>query len=277
MDKDSNLHHWEQWAKTYGSDLLATTKCKTIKRIEIETLSRRIRKLIKTTTPKILEVGCGNGFNLMGLAQSFPQAKFYGVDFSPQMVESARSAIRQNYGSSANAPVVGVLDARQLSVPIKIGDSAESVEGFDIVFTDRMLINLASAAEQLEVMKKISGILVPGGHFCMLENSLQAHTRLNQIRNGLGLPFRPAAPYNVFIDDSSVIEPFKGCMTLVQSENVSGLHDLFLYAVSPSVNGGQIDYDTPLMKALTDAILIMDEAGLRKLDSIGQNVLWIWR
>src|SRR5204862_125869 len=79
----------------------------------------------------------------------------------------------------------------------------------DLAFTDRMLINLSSAQEQLEAMERIASVVRPGGLFLMIENSVQTHRALNEARAALGLPFRPPAEFNVFIDEDRVIRPFQ--------------------------------------------------------------------
>ncbi|WP_445665999.1 class I SAM-dependent methyltransferase [Fodinibius sp. AD559] len=58
--------------------------------------------------PRILEVGCGTGKNLIHLKQRFPDAQITGVDLSPDMLEKARENIadssitlkRMRYGSA---------------------------------------------------------------------------------------------------------------------------------------------------------------------------------
>ena len=62
-----NRAHWDDWASTYGADLRATTKCHSIKRLELEAISRRIDA--RGGGPRtLLEVGCGNGYNGLALA-----------------------------------------------------------------------------------------------------------------------------------------------------------------------------------------------------------------
>jgi S-adenosylmethionine-diacylgycerolhomoserine-N-methlytransferase len=41
----------------------------------------------------VLEIGCGTGRNLVKAARTFPEARFYGLDVSTLMLESARKAI----------------------------------------------------------------------------------------------------------------------------------------------------------------------------------------
>ena len=43
----------------------------------------------------VLEIGCGNGRNLIVAARRFPHAKFYGVDISTEMLQTAKRAIHK--------------------------------------------------------------------------------------------------------------------------------------------------------------------------------------
>jgi S-adenosylmethionine-diacylgycerolhomoserine-N-methlytransferase len=43
----------------------------------------------------VLEIGCGTGRNLIGVARRFPQAQVFGLDVSSAMLASARVAIRR--------------------------------------------------------------------------------------------------------------------------------------------------------------------------------------
>jgi SAM-dependent methyltransferase len=42
-------------------------------------------------TCRVLELGCGSGYNLLAMAQSLPDARFVGVDLSPRQIESGRA------------------------------------------------------------------------------------------------------------------------------------------------------------------------------------------
>ena len=99
-----------------------------------------------------------------------------------------------------------------------------------VVFSDRCLINLASLDEQVEAIRRIVSVLAPGGVFLMLENSLQTHAQLNVIRQSIGLEARPAATYNVFIDEEALGANLGQSVELLQVRDFSALHDLMLYA-----------------------------------------------
>jgi SAM-dependent methyltransferase len=290
MDRIENREHWERLATEYGAELQATTKCASFKRLELDALGRWVAGAACTT---ILEIGCGHGVNGFMLADTHALVRYCGLDFSPRMITSAISTferLRERPGDTLTQRLAfGVGDARDLRTPLVFAPSEPRVAGadarslfhvpaFDIVFTDRMIINLASASEQLTVMQQIAGVVRPSGLFLMLENSRQTHAVLNTIRSALGLSERPPAAYNVFIDEPAVIEPFKRTMDLVAVEDFGSIHDLILYAVQPAADGGgKVEYDTPLMTQVTNALLAMTRLGIDTGHGFGQNRLWIWR
>jgi hypothetical protein len=201
------------------------------------------------------------------------------------MIGHAIGALGDAPPEVADRMAFGVADARQLSAPLALASDdgpahagagwelpAESVE---LVLTNRMLINLASAGEQLAAMRRIRSVLAPGGLFLMLENSVQTHARLNHVRTALGLPVRPAAEFNLFVDEEHVIAPFEAEMMLRDVEDFGAIHDLLLYAVDPALGDGDVRYDSPLMTALTDALLALGRTAGTQLP-FGQNRLWVW-
>ena len=54
---------------------------------------RLIERLQPGDGHKVLEIGCGTGRNLIRAAQRYPQARFYGLDISTEMLTSAIEAI----------------------------------------------------------------------------------------------------------------------------------------------------------------------------------------
>lgn len=52
-----------------------------------------IRALDPSLRGHVLEVGCGTGRNLIAAAQAYPLTRFYGLDISAEMLETARANI----------------------------------------------------------------------------------------------------------------------------------------------------------------------------------------
>lgn len=290
MDRGAVLEHWESWARTYGSELRATTKCETIKLLEIEAFVRWIGRLHQGEEPVVLELGCGNGINGFALAERHSGLRYIGVDFSEAMISNALSTVDRHAAgvSSAARLAFGVADVRKLTMPLVLDESSphgagEQARGLlplkeaDFAITDRMLINLGSPQEQLDAMRRIAELVRKGGHFLMLENSAQTHASLNRIRAALDLDPRQPAPFNVFIDEDAVIATFSEEMELVAVDDFSAIHDLILYAVQPALRDGEVEYDTPLLQELTAALVAIDAAEVDRRGAFGQNRLWVWR
>lgn len=254
--------HWERLAQQHGSDLKATTHTPTIKRLEVAALARAIRAAgINENTPaEILEVGCGNGHNLLALNDLFPEARFTGVDYVPEMIYAAPkdAGIRFEVG-----------DALTLS------DGPDPQVAYDVVFTDRLLINLASLADQLYALDQLAAKVRPGGHLIILENTIQAREQQNDLREAAGLPRRPPPDYNLYVDEVPFLAKMaRDGLRLVLVDEFAALHDLMLYVLAPMVNGNIIDFDDPTVRAATELLLARPDAG--GVRGAGQNRLYLF-
>ncbi len=54
-----------------------------------------IARLAPRPGEAVLEIGCGTGRNLIKAARAYPQARFYGLDVSREMLDTAEAAIRR--------------------------------------------------------------------------------------------------------------------------------------------------------------------------------------
>lgn len=107
---------------------------------------------VKYPFNKVLEIGCGPGFDVCWFARNYPDAAVTGVDISPKMVDIATEQIKSQGLPNARALVS---DERQL-IPT-FGESS-----FDMVYVYfgalNTVSNLGYSAEQ------IYKLLQPGGH-----------------------------------------------------------------------------------------------------------------
>ena len=90
-----------------------------------------IRELQPPAGGSSLEIGCGTARNLILAARAYPRARFYGVDISAQMLETARKSIRAE----------GLEDR----VTVAIGDATDAQPGelFGVTAFDRVFISYA--------------------------------------------------------------------------------------------------------------------------------------
>ncbi len=118
--------------------------------VQRRVVGRLLTALERTTTPpsSVLDIGCGTGMLLAGVAQRFPHATLAGIDLAPAMVEATRSAL-------AGHPGVRLLQGDAERLPF--GD-----QSFDLVIstsTFQWLESLESA------FSEAYRLLTPGGAF----------------------------------------------------------------------------------------------------------------
>ncbi len=101
-----------------------------------------------------------------------------GVDISPEMIEGAnylKSISRDEIKGQINFKLANILD------------TTFENNYFDIVISERCLLNLPSKESQFQMIKRIWEILKPDGIYVMVEGSYDGLIRLNEIRKLFGL------------------------------------------------------------------------------------------
>jgi SAM-dependent methyltransferase len=259
------------FAQRYGTDILATTKTDTIKKLEIDAFLRAIHKagLHEKKDLKILEVGCGNGHNCVFMSKALPNAHFFGIDYSKEMVEAAIQ-FRGAQGLKDRFHV-------QWGDMMKLADDVSVPNDFDVVFTDRVLINLNTHQMQRDAVDQLWAKIRPGGYVRILENFTTVYEQQNDLREVMLLDRRKPDSYNLFIDDKSWVDHCTKSMKLVMCDNFGSLHDILLYVLIPALNGGSIDYKHPLMPIVTELLLKVGEKYENGFGSFGQNQLYVFQ
>jgi SAM-dependent methyltransferase len=265
MDLDQIRGHWTDWATRYAADLRSTTKTRTIKQLEIDAFARAIRRLLPSPVTA-LEVGCGNLVNTLSLARLFPGLSWTASDYLPEMVANSL-ANRDREQDLAHRVHVTQADIR----------FADQIPGspFDLVISDRVIINLNTWDLQREALDALVRATKPGGHVLLAENVMDTFAAQNGLRRAVGLPARLVADFNFFLDDQQLLEHLAKTCDLLAVDDFGALHDLVLYVLTPIANGGQVDYDHPLVKAATELSL-----GLRErvvIGPYGQNRLYVYK
>jgi len=271
MELKDIKEHWDSLAKKHALDLLSTTKTPTIKQLEINAIARVVSKFLSgSKTNSVLEVGCGNGYNIFGLSQLFPHLKFHGIDYSDEMIAAACKLKKELPNSELDFSVRDVLN---------LTAAASLKNNFDFVFTDRLLINLNSWELQQQGIEQIASCVKENGLLVIIENFTQSYANQNLLREVLGLPTRTPDPYNKFINEKEfqefVVEKLK--FEFIYSENFGSLHDLILYVLLPHINNGKVIYDHPLMKSVTSLLEGIPESLRNNFGNFGQNNLYVFK
>jgi len=269
MNLDDIKKHWTDLAVQFQQDINATTKTVSIKKLEIKALYDAI---VKTGLQKgeVLEVGCGNGLNCFALAEQLPALKFTGTDYVPEMVQAALSELSKPANSKFSN-----LSFYEGDI-LRLDENTNLAKTYDVVFTDRCVINLNSSQLQEQAVTNLIKKVKKGGYLVILENIKQNHDRQNNAREVVGLPRRAQPPYNLFIDESELTAWVSKEMALKEVNDFGSLHDLLLYVLVPAINGGTVDYNHPIVHAATDFLLKNNDTNGNSFGSLGQNRLYLF-
>lgn len=250
MTNDPVLEYWNQRAPLAGragsDDTLA-------KKLEVDAISKHIRSGMV-----VAEFGCGDATTAMEIARKH-DIQMFCFDFSPKMIEEARKIVAD----------AGLSDRIELAV-CDVRDEPEIGRKFDVVYTERMIINLPDWAAQERAIRYLAGRLKPGGRFLMCENSAVGLGKLNELRQLAGLERITAPWHNKYLDDAQVSGIQFADASLVDVDQYSGTY----YFLSRVVNawlaaqeGKRPAYDAPVNQLAT------------KLPAFGdcaQGKLWIF-
>lgn len=178
-----NTHHINLWTSTEHA-LSYLAKADTIPhRTEGELV---LLDHVPKTVKRILDLGTGNGRLLALLKIDRPQAQGVALDFSPTMLEAARSRFAED-------PTVEVI-AHNLDDPLpKLGK-------FDAVVSSFAIHHLVDARKR-ELYAEIFALLEPGGVFCNLEHVASSTQKLHEhFRRSIGIEHENEDPSNKLLD-----------------------------------------------------------------------------
>jgi SAM-dependent methyltransferase len=128
---------------------------------------------------------------------------------------------------------------------------------YDIVVSQRFMINLMEWTLQQKVLLDLMAILKPGGRLLMLEGSKQGMDSLNEFRAAFGLNPIPAKWHNLFFDDEVLIRFMQQHAYSLLEEDGLGTYFLLTRGVRPILDK-ELNWDcefnrlaaTPEMKRL---------------------------
>lgn len=232
--------------KAGSNDLIA-------KAIEIEALSKFFRDGLD-----VMEFGCGNGITAMEMAKRY-DIDLQAYDYSPEMVKAA-----QEFAASVGFPHRAIFSIGDITQPPSIG------KAFDLVFTERMVINLAGWEQQQMAIRTLCGYLKPRGRLLLLENSVTGLENINRMRESAGLKAIAAPWHNVYLDDYKVEKlNIEGC-SLIQVVPYSATY----YFLSRVVNawlaqqeGKEPRYDAPVNQLALS---------LPAMGDLAQGKIWVF-
>jgi len=202
----------------------------------------------------ILEFGCGNGDTALG-ARARHEIDLTAMDFSPEMIASAVK--KESYG-----------------IVWGVGDLTEEPElggKYDMVYTQRCLINLPTWEAQAKAIRYLTGLLKPGGCYIMCENSYDGLLQINLLRENCGLTAITPPWHNIYFWDCSIATLKINGVTLEDINTYSSTY----YFLSRVVNayqaagqGRQPAYDSDINTLALE---------LPAFGNTAQGKIWVWR
>ncbi len=244
--------HWDEQAAKGADNPLATTNDKLLRELEIKSILSHI----PDAPLRIADVGCGTGYSTMEFARQRP-ARFVGIDYSENMI------------GEADKLLAGVDDAVRGRVEFHVGDvlslQSLNLELFDIVTTDRCLINLTSAEDQKQAIAQIHGIIKPGGAYIMCEGSRQGFAKVNELCALSGLPLLTNYWHNIYLDEDILLPYVAGLFDVVAIENFASTYYVAsrIYNAVSAPDQAKPDYFSPINRTAVNLPPIGDYSPLR--------------
>ncbi len=242
------------WNSRAGLGRWAGTRDIIAKELELKTIAEFVRPGMK-----VLDVGCGNGVAAIELARRF-QVDITAIDYVADMVGAASQ-------TAATETLVGTIQFREGDVT----NLHDLPRDFDLIYTERVIINLPDWETQKRAITELTGLLRVGGVYAMVENSQDGLDKINALRQQVGLQPVVTPWHNRYLKDSELqILSIPG----VTLEKVI-FHSSTYYFLSRVVNawlaareGKEPDYDSPVNELALQLPAIGD---------LGQGRVWVWK
>jgi ubiquinone/menaquinone biosynthesis C-methylase UbiE len=194
-------NHYKKEAEIFGASAQSTMEDEIIRNKEIAAISHFI-KAVKTNKKdlSVLDLGCGNGCTIEQIHNQFPEHTYYGLDFSEELL-----SIAEKRNLSKSKFMHG--DARKMTF---------SDNFFDVIYTERCIINILDWEEQKKALHEIWRILKPNGYYLMIECFLDGLENNNKARSECGLSELQEAYHNKYFCKKKFIEAIKYQFDIVE-------------------------------------------------------------
>jgi ubiquinone/menaquinone biosynthesis C-methylase UbiE len=189
MEYDKVIKHYREQAVKYGAGANSAMPDLVVRAKEVEALHAFVLWVYQHRTGpgpetlRVLDVCCGNGYLLGHLFDAMPSnefdVEFSGIELVPEMVEIAN-------GRGTNALIV---EGNVLDMPYSDGY-------FDVVLSERGIINILDEDKQVKAYGEIARVLRSHGHCALIEGFKDGLENLNKARQEFLLPPILEPPFN---------------------------------------------------------------------------------
>ncbi len=175
---------------------------------------------------KILDIGCGKGYGALYMVWK-KKINLLGLDYAEEMISESNRNLRElekQLKGTASFVVGDILKPETLPRGV-----------FDVVYTERCLINITNWEEQKKAIKNISDLVKDGGLFIMQEGSKTSLDKLNQVRMKFGLKPIEVVWHNLFFEDERLINYSKDFFEFIGTDDFSSMFTLVSRALHPAL------------------------------------------
>lgn len=215
---------------------------------------------------RVLDVGCGNGTTALWLRRRYA-ISIWGIDSAPSMIREANAALWREMPVEADMVAFSLQDVT--TPTLNLGQ-------FNLIYTQRCLINLPTWEQQGGAIERILSWLKPGGAFLVLECCHEGLDGINELRAMVDLPaIRPPSHNRYFyaqeISDLGASLERDGLAYLAHWEPVCPTYALIsrvLNAALAAQEGKEPQYDAAINRLALK---------LPAIGNAGQNRMWVFR
>lgn len=193
--------YYKEQAEKFGIDGRSTISDKNTRNLEIDALLKYIED-----NKKILEIGCGNGYTAKEIIQK-KKINLTAIDFSEDLIKIAK---KQPLYNTKGQVLFDIGDAAKLNFP---------GESFDIIFTERCLINLLTWGNQKKALSEIHRVLKIEGFFIMLEAFTDGWENINKLREEFALKKIPQPSHNLFFEKEKLLKFMRPKFKFLKEDN----------------------------------------------------------
>lgn len=197
QEREEIKRYWDERAKEFSKNTAATTNDIHLRELEIKNIIQTLKLLDISHNGKILDVGCGDGYSTARVAKEFPDHLFYGVDYSEKMINIARDRIN-------NQPLLKDCISFSNGDVTELKNVFKDLE-FNVIISDRCLINLESMEMQSAAIAQIAHCLIPGGYYIAIENFIEGQENMNKARREVGLQEIPVRWHNLYFKEKDFL------------------------------------------------------------------------
>ncbi len=171
---------------------------------------------------RVLDIGCGNGYTTRRLAPLVKE--IVGADYSAEMIRRAEHPA----GADAERVPSNMRFVVQDVMRLRVSDLGL----FDVVLSERCLINLGSWAAQQQGLRGILAVLKPGGRLILVEGSADGRAKLNGLRQAVGLEPMPPVWHNIDFREAPLLEFLAPYGAVIEHKHF-GVYDLVSRVIHP--------------------------------------------